>query len=146
MTRSLICWSWGAAWQVKHISLATRLSYAKIVIALDEENQEEVQRVVTQELGGKSKYMRADICYRITAFWSDRDTRDITGGRNIAEFMVRPCSTLSALEPQAALPACVICMNVLVIPMCASRLGLAPPRARTGPRQKIQSFTWRRKS
>jgi hypothetical protein len=28
-----------------------------------------------------------DVQYRIAAFWSDRDTRDITGGRNIAEFM-----------------------------------------------------------
>jgi aarF domain-containing kinase len=73
--------------QVKHIDLSTRLSYAKLIVALDEENQDEVCRVIQQELGCKSKYMRKDICYRIAAFWSDRDTADITGGRNIAEFM-----------------------------------------------------------
>lgn len=73
--------------QVKHIDLRTRISYAKLIIALDEQNQDEVCRIVQNELGCKSKYMRKDICYRIAAFWSDRDTRDITGGRNIAEFM-----------------------------------------------------------
>ena len=84
--------------QVKHINLATRLSYAKVIVALDEQNQEEVARIVQGELGGKSKYMRPDICYRITAFWSDRDTRDITGGRNIAEFMV--CCSLLLVSVQ----------------------------------------------
>ena len=39
------------------------------------------------ELGCRAKYMKPEVCYRIAAFWSDRDTRDITGGRNIAEFM-----------------------------------------------------------
>jgi len=73
--------------QVKHIDLATRKSYARLIIALDEEHQEEVLRIVQQELGCRSKYNNPNVQYRIAAFWSDRDTRDITGGRNIAEFM-----------------------------------------------------------
>lgn len=73
--------------QVKHIDLATRKSYARLIIALDEEHQEEVFRIVQQELGCRSKFNNPSVQYRIAAFWSDRDTRDITGGRNIAEFM-----------------------------------------------------------
>jgi aarF domain-containing kinase len=42
--------------QVKHIDLATRMSYARLVIALDEQHQEEVFRIVQQELGCRSKY------------------------------------------------------------------------------------------
>ena len=73
--------------QVKKIDHATRMSYAKLIVALDEENQEEVCRIMWGELGCRAKYMKPEVCYRIAAFWSDRDTRDITGGRNIAEFM-----------------------------------------------------------
>jgi hypothetical protein len=49
-----------------------RLSYARLIIALDEEHQEEVFRILQSELGCRSKYNRADIQYRIAAFWSDR--------------------------------------------------------------------------
>ena len=39
------------------------------------------------DLGYRSKHSRQDMVFRLMCFWNDRDTRDITDGRNIAEFL-----------------------------------------------------------
>ena len=37
--------------------------------------------------GVRTKHMKSDILYRLACFWNDRDTDDVTGGRNIQTFM-----------------------------------------------------------
>ena len=71
--------------QVKKIDHATRMSYAKLIVALDEENQEEVCRI----MGASSDVApvhEAEVCTG-SPHSGRTATRDITGGRNIAEFM-----------------------------------------------------------
>ena len=73
--------------QVKHIKLSERLAYARLIVALDERNQEEVFRISHDDLGHRSTYLNQEMAFRLNAFWNDRDTPDITGGRNISEFL-----------------------------------------------------------
>ena len=73
--------------QVKQMHIDDRIKYAKLIIALDNDDIEEVVRVQRDEFGARSKYMDADVCYKLTAFWNDRDTEDIMQGMNIQEFM-----------------------------------------------------------
>jgi len=73
--------------QVKHISEETRVSYAKLIVALCVEDRDQVQKIMRDEFGGRSKYSNKDICYRLSQFWCDRDTPDVTGGRNLQEFI-----------------------------------------------------------
>ena len=47
----------------------------------------EVVRVMTEEMGLKTKHMDSDVIYRMAAFWNDRDTEDVTNGQNIQLFM-----------------------------------------------------------
>lgn len=73
--------------QVKHLALADRLLYAKLVVALAHDDAEEIVRVATDEMGFESKYMRKDIMYRLISFWHDRDSPDILQGHNLQTFL-----------------------------------------------------------
>jgi aarF domain-containing kinase len=73
--------------QVAHISPENRRTYAKLIIALNDDNKQEVVRIIRDEIGVKTKYSNSDILYRFAAFWNDRDTEDVTMGLNIQLFM-----------------------------------------------------------
>eukprot|EP00808_Paulinella_micropora_P022499 g53492.t1 len=73
--------------QVKHFSLKDRVRYAKLTIALAEDKKDEVARLLFNDFGVKTKYMNHEMAYRLCAFWNDRDTPDITGGRNLQAFL-----------------------------------------------------------
>ena len=73
--------------QTKRLPLDTRLSFAKLLVALCVDDRLEVARLVRQEFGGSSKRSDDDITWRLAAFWLDRDTEDVTGKRNLQEFL-----------------------------------------------------------
>jgi aarF domain-containing kinase len=73
--------------QVKRMSENDRISYAKLQIALARDDRKEVVRVMTEEVGFRTRDMNEDIIYRVGAFWNDRDTDDITMGMNVHTFM-----------------------------------------------------------
>ena len=73
--------------QFKRMSVSDRIIYAKLIIALHRDDRSEVVRIMTEEIGFKTKYMKEDIIYRAAAFWNDRDTEDILQGMNVHKFM-----------------------------------------------------------
>jgi len=75
--------------QVKHMDLATRVAYAKLTVALARDDADEIRRVMRDELGARSRHRRADILYRLTCFWNDRNYGDdvVPRGMNIQTFM-----------------------------------------------------------
>ena len=72
--------------QFKRIDRATRIAYARIIVALANDDEMEVVRMY-RELGVKTKKNRADVIYKLAAFYNDRNTADITGGRNLQKFI-----------------------------------------------------------
>ncbi len=73
--------------QVKRMSLEDRIVYAKVILALHRDDREEVVRLFTEEIGFQTKNMNHDVIWRAATFWNDRDTEDITEGKNIHHFM-----------------------------------------------------------
>ena len=77
--------------QVKRIDEATRRCYAKLTLAILEDDVDEVARLCQSDppegFGGKSKRADVDVAYRLAVFWNDRDTDDVTGGLNLQEFI-----------------------------------------------------------
>jgi aarF domain-containing kinase len=73
--------------QVKHIPLDFRLKYAKLIVALADGLNDEARRVATEELGLRTRYGKPEVLWRLLAFQHDRDTADVTEGRNLQLFM-----------------------------------------------------------
>jgi aarF domain-containing kinase len=65
--------------QVKRISVDTRVNYAELILALADDDREEVLNVY-KRIGIRTKYMNPDILWSLAAFWNDRDTEDVTRG------------------------------------------------------------------
>jgi len=72
--------------QTAYLKPKERLAYARLIIALANDDEIEVVRVA-REFGGKTRYGKPDIAYKLMCFWNDRTTDDVTGGRNIQQFM-----------------------------------------------------------
>ena len=77
--------------QVKRIDAATRLAYAKLILAIVDDDTAEVARLCQSDppegFGGRSKRADADVAYKLAVFWNDRDTPDVTEGMNLQEFI-----------------------------------------------------------
>lgn len=73
--------------QVKRLSESDRVLYAKLVLAMARDNRKEIVRLMTDEIGYRTKYMNEDIIYRTAVFWNDRDTDDVTMGMDIHHFV-----------------------------------------------------------
>ena len=77
--------------QTKRISEEVRRAYAKLIVAIDDEDVAEVSRITTADapegFGARSVHMDAENGYRLAVFWNDRDTPDVTGGLNLQEFL-----------------------------------------------------------
>ena len=69
------------------MTLSERISYAKLIIAHSKGDKDEILRLHFKEIGMKTKYMKEDIGYRHSCFYNDRSTDDVTGGRNMNEFV-----------------------------------------------------------
>lgn len=73
--------------QVKRMSVADRINYAKLIIALSRNDAQEVVRLARDETGFRTKNMNNDVTYRSLAFFHCRDSDDILQGMNVSEFM-----------------------------------------------------------
>eukprot|EP01127_Copromyxa_protea_P023278 TRINITY_DN8681_c0_g1_i1.p1 TRINITY_DN8681_c0_g1~~TRINITY_DN8681_c0_g1_i1.p1 ORF type:complete len:554 (-),score=122.57 TRINITY_DN8681_c0_g1_i1:70-1731(-) len=73
--------------QVKHISPLIREQLSKMTIALANDDKEKLIDILWNEIGAKGKYGKKDVAYRLATFWYDRNTKDILGDMNIAEFL-----------------------------------------------------------
>lgn len=73
--------------QVKKMTVEDRIIYAKLIIAISRDDREEVVRIMTDEVGFRTKNMNPDIIYRTAVFFNCRDSDDITLGMNVSKFM-----------------------------------------------------------
>jgi len=72
--------------QVKHLSMDTRLKYASLIVALAKDDVDETWEVL-QDLGVKSRYNKKDIQFLLVKFWNDNNSKEVTGGRNLQQFI-----------------------------------------------------------
>ena len=68
--------------QFKRISDGARLTLAKLAVALANDDQAEAVKTM-RDYGVRSKYNKSEVCYKLAAFWYDRNTKDVTGGKNV---------------------------------------------------------------
>lgn len=73
--------------QVKRMSIAQRISYAKLIIAHSRGDRKEVVRLHFDELGVRTKYRNEEVAYLMSSFYNDRDSEDVMGKRNIPSFL-----------------------------------------------------------
>lgn len=73
--------------QVKRLGLEDRIVYAKLIIAINRGDREEVVRLMADEVGFRTTRMDADIIWRTAVFFNCRDSEDILEGKNVSEFM-----------------------------------------------------------
>jgi predicted unusual protein kinase regulating ubiquinone biosynthesis (AarF/ABC1/UbiB family) len=88
---------------VKHIDADARIKYAKLILAIAEDDKEEICRVQFEDIGMVTRDQNPDVCYRISCFYNDRDTDDIMRGLNIQE-LVDECEA-TVRRPPPCLPS-----------------------------------------
>lgn len=64
-----------------------RILYAKFILALQQDNREEIIRLYNKDMGILTKYNSSDVLYRHAVFYHDRDTSDIMQGLNMHLFL-----------------------------------------------------------
>jgi predicted unusual protein kinase regulating ubiquinone biosynthesis (AarF/ABC1/UbiB family) len=72
--------------QVKKLSKETRHLFSKIIIALDDDNREDVVRLM-KEAGFKSQKMDPEVIYMYAKVGYDLDNLQLTNGKHIQLFM-----------------------------------------------------------
>jgi aarF domain-containing kinase len=85
--------------QVKRLTKETRVLFAKILIALDDDNREEVVRLM-KEAGFKTKNMDPEVIYLYAKVSYDEINDRILGGKHVQYFM----EDLEARDPIVELP------------------------------------------
>ena len=85
--------------QVKQLSKKTRLLLCKLVIALDDDDRDEIVSLM-KRLGYKSRDMNQDNIYLYAKVGYDQDNHELTGGKHIQVFM----EDLQAKDPIYELP------------------------------------------
>lgn len=73
--------------QVKRLSESDRVLYAKLVIAMARDDRKEIVRLMTEEIGFRTRDMNEEVIYKTAVFWNDRDTPEITNGMNVHSFV-----------------------------------------------------------
>lgn len=84
---------------MKRLSKKTRLLLCKLIIALDDDNRDEIISLM-KELGYKSRDMNEDNIYLYAKVGYDEDNDELTGGKHIQVFM----EDLQARDPIDELP------------------------------------------
>jgi len=85
--------------QVKKISEQTRLLFARLIIALDEDNKEKIVELM-KEAGMKTKNMDPEVIYLYAKVNYDTINDEILGGKHVQLFM----EDLEARDPIVQLP------------------------------------------
>lgn len=86
--------------QVKTMTEEERINYAELILAHARNDVKEVVRIHFDVLGTKTRYRNEEIAYKMSAFYNDRNTHDITQGMSIANFI----DYLEAQDPMVSLP------------------------------------------
>ena len=77
--------------QVKRIDINARRAYAKLILAVAEGDAAECHKIVQSEkpegFGAKSHNSDPEVTLKLSTFWNDRDTPDVTEGLNLQEFL-----------------------------------------------------------
>ena len=98
--------------QVKRLSPQRLEQFARLVIALNDEDRDRVC-AIAREIGCENVKNEPDVVYRLTAFWLDRDTPDITGGLDIHKFL----EEMEKRDPQKSL-----CQDLVMVGRCSVML------------------------
>lgn len=81
------------------MSLEDRINYAKLIIALQRDDKDEIVRLY-HTCGMKTKESKAHVAYLHACFYNDRDTEDVTMGKNMHLF----AEWLETEDPIQSLP------------------------------------------
>lgn len=85
--------------QVKRLPKETRIAFCKLIVALADEDRDEIIRLLKQ-LGYKSRDMDENNIYLYAKVGYDQDNYELLGGKHIQVFM----EELQAKDPIEALP------------------------------------------
>ena len=107
--------------QVKRINDETRKLIARLVLAVNNRDQEKTANLV-RELGVKSRFNDKEVQYRMISFWIDRDTEEVTGGMNAHKFLQEMEAKDPAVEMNGDLV--MVCRCSVMIRSLAAALGL----------------------
>ena len=86
--------------QMKTMTVQERIVYAKMIIALSRDDRPEIVRLYFEEMGTQTKRRDPEAAYLLASFWSDRNTPDVVGDRNIATF-IDHCESLDPMVKMA---------------------------------------------
>jgi aarF domain-containing kinase len=98
--------------QVKRLSPERIEQLARLIVALNDDNQEDIVSIAL-EMGSRNRYNIPEVIYRLTAFWFDRDTPDITQGLDIHKFL----EEMERRDPQQ-----VLCQDLVMVSRCSVML------------------------
>jgi aarF domain-containing kinase len=98
--------------QVKRLPEEITKKFAQLVIALNDDDRESVCRIA-HEIGCQNEFNIPDIVWRLTAFWLDRDTPDVTLGMDIHKFL----EEMERRDPQKKL-----CQDLVMVGRCSVML------------------------
>lgn len=73
--------------QVKFLDELHRIRYAKFILALHQDDREEIVRLYNKVMGIRTKDNLSDVLYRHAVFYHDRDTAEIMQGLNMHLFL-----------------------------------------------------------
>ena len=98
--------------QVKRLSPQRREQFARLVIALNNNDVEQVCDI-SREIGCENKYNIPEIVFKLSSFWLDRDTPDITMGLDIHKFL----QEMENRDPQVS-----VCQDLVMVARCSVML------------------------
>jgi aarF domain-containing kinase len=86
--------------QIKTMTISQRINYARMILAHSRGDKQEIIRLHFDVLGTQTKYRNEEVGYLMSCFYNDRDTVDITQGKNIASFI----DYLESQDPMIRVP------------------------------------------
>lgn len=110
--------------QVKQLTREERLLMCKIILALADNDRNEVVRLMVQA-GFKSKAMNEDVIFKYAKVSYDEDNDELTEGKHIQMFM----EDLQALDPIDQIPDCYIMVGRTSIMLRGFAHALRQPRS-----------------
>lgn len=98
--------------QVKRLSPERREQFARLIIALNKEDEKRVCEI-SKEIGCENLYNIPQVVYKLSSFWIDRDTPDITMGLDIHRFL----EEMEKKDPQIS-----VCQDLVMVARCSVML------------------------
>lgn len=95
--------------QVKRLSPERREQFARLIIALSDNNEKLVCEI-SKEIGCENLHNIPEVVFKLSAFWLDRDTPDITMGLDIHKFL----EAMEKKDPQIS-----VCQDLVMVARCS---------------------------